>query len=579
MKIYYKKDYTVLYIFYMFTIITLVLIYNNPTFDYETSFYSSTNYMIWIFLILSVLGSIIYSIILLSYERNGRFFVPIVFLILLDNFIILSLPELRGYVIYGDADFLTHLGYAKDIILNGHFYENNVYPISHILIANISLVTNISLIQVANYISQYFFILYVSLIFILSKKIFNNHVQAIIILLSSLPFLFTSFQVEFKPQFLSLIVVPMMLYFLFNKSWSSRLLLILLIVLMQFFHPLTSIFFMISTFMMILYELSKKNFHSMSSYRHLLYINIISFILWISNFYYIWDNNLVRLVKWLRGDITTTMPIYGVENSFEKLNLTTFDIIELFFRMFGHILLYLVITIVFIVYYLRFRDKINSNFLGSSNFLDFLVIVFLSGLVLQTINISGGINLKITRGLNYITILSPIFVGLFLQQIRTGYKKIGIIFAILIISSSWIIGVFGIFPSPYIKQPNDQTTNTDIKGSEWFFKYKNPETKFIGNHINIRFSHLVLGIDATYARNDTSKFIIDKDTMIPDHFGYDKGLLLGTTFSKNNYMIISDFDKDLYTIGPWKPVGRFMLEDFENLNRERVLMIYMIMVG
>lgn len=556
-----------IFVLYFLSIIGLILIYRNPTSGYEVSIYTSNIY-IWILFIFSSLGAINLLIYFIFSEKIRKLFIiATLFLIIFNNFIVLSMPELRGYVIYGDGDFLTHIGYIKDIISHGYIY-NNIYPVSHILITNISLLGNVSIIQVANYISQFFSIFYIVLIYILSKKIFNNNIQIKLILLSSFPFLFSSvafFQVELKPQFLSLIVIPMILYFLFSKSlFPSRLVLILLIILMQFFHPLTSIFFILSFSLILLYKMIEKDYYEINTiYKYLLSISIISFFLWTSTFFY------SRFGKWLgeiRGTKTTSAlevatPVYGIE----KMHFSNFEIMELFTRMFGHILIYLIISLICIIYYLKFKEK-----KGSTKIFELLFIVFLSGIILEIINIiGGGLNLGITRGLAYVLILTPIFVGTFFHQIKKKYATIGIIIVMSIISISWIIGLLNIFPSPYIHQPNDQVTNRDIKAAEWFLDYKNPELRFISGRINIRFSQLILGINATYARDDISKYIVDKSSMIPDHFDYDKRPQLGMSFSKDMYMVISKFDIDLYTTGPWRPVGRFRYEDFNNLNYDK----------
>lgn len=543
---------------YALTIIALITIAKNPTTGYEISIYDSSFNELAI-IVASSLGAIIYVYFI---DKERKIFITLVLiLVIMNNFILLSLPGLRGYIIQGDIDSLTHLGFMKDIIQKGNS-NYIIYPISYFLIISIYLLSNIMPIQTSAYIGPIFSILYSIYIYLLSKKISNSHNQSIFILLSSLTFLFLGFEAELKPQFLSLIIIPIFLYFLFSKQlFGTKIILILLVILVQFFHPLTSVYFVVSISLIILYMLITKEKYvaatSYNNYKNLLLIGIISFILWIYNFQ-IWNFQINRLYKMINGDFSS--PINNVESSFVKLKLTIFDIVEIFIRMYGHILIFGIISIIFILYYFKFREKDSKK-----DLINILIILFISGLTIQMLIVGGGIDLNIFRGLNYVVVLTPLFVGSFLYQLKEKFTK-GLIISIiilLIISLSWLIGVFGIFPSPYIKMPNVQVTKADIHGADWFFKYKNSNVSYIGGYIYVRFSHLILGINATSIRkNDPTHW----EYMLPDHFNYDKINIMGENFTEDMFMPISIYDKLLYTTGPWKPVGRFTNKDFDNIS-------------
>ena len=110
--------------------------------------------------------------------------------------------------------------------------------------------------------------------------------------------------------------------------------------------------------------------------------------------------------------------------------------------------------------------------------------------------------------------------------------------------------------------PNVQITKTDIYGADWFFKHQNSNVSYIGGYIYVRFSHLILGINATSIRKNDPKHW---EYMLPDHFNYDKINRMGENFTEDMYMPIAINDKLLYTVGPWKPVGRFTNKDFDNI--------------
>jgi hypothetical protein len=548
---------------YFLTIYGLVIISKNPTIGYEPSIYESS-FKELIILVMSSIGTFIY---LYFIDKKRKYLIAIaLILVIINNFIILSLPTLRGYIIQGDIDALTHLGNMKDIIIFGNS-RNIIYPISHILIVSMSLLINISIIQVTAYINPIFSILYVSYIYLLSKKIFDDIEKTILIALSSATFLFLGFEAELKPQFLSLITIPIFLYFLFSKqSFGTRIILLLIIVLVQFFHPNTSLYFDIGIFLTILYMFIKRQDNIMVSYndyKNLLSIGMVSFTQWIYNFK-IWSQEIIGLFKMINGKVSS--PAGDIQSSFAKLKLTRLEIAEVFIRMYGHILIFVIISFIFIAYYFKFMKKEPKN-----DLINILIILFVSGLIIEILIIGGGIPLVFFRGLNYVIVIAPIFVGSFLYQVKKRYHMKQIMIRIMIgivilaiISSSWLIGTFGIFSSPYIEKPTDQISKTDMFGADWFFKYKNPNVDYIGGHIYIRFSHLILGVNETNRRSNRAYSRMEYN--LPDHFNYDKLNILGKNFTRNTYMTIAIYDRLLYTEGPWKPVGRFVTKDFDNLN-------------
>lgn len=98
---------------YALTIIALITIAKNPTTGYEISIYDSSFNELAI-IVASSLGAIIYVYFI---DKERKIFITLVLiLVIMNNFILLSLPGLRGYIIQGDIDSLTHLGFMKDII-------------------------------------------------------------------------------------------------------------------------------------------------------------------------------------------------------------------------------------------------------------------------------------------------------------------------------------------------------------------------------------------------------------------------------------------------------------------------------
>lgn len=558
------KQKIILTLLYVLTILSLAIMSYNHATGYELSIYNPIQ-TVWVLLILSSLGGINLVVYFwFSDKLTKNILIITLFLILINNFIILSMKNLRGYVFYGNADALTHMGYVRDIVSNGYISLDNIYPVTHILIGYISLVSNISTLEIANYIVPLLSILYILFIYILSIRIFNNRILAIPIILSSTVFIFSFFHTDLKPQFISLMTIPLILYFLYStKEIHLKIPLILLIILTPFFHPFTNLFFIISIFLVITlsYSLKIRYNESCRIVWHLLFISIVTFVFWVSSFNRVWGSSIVKLGSWLKGDVVAPITS-GVPTIFEKLNLSSVEIIELLTKLFGHIIIFVGVSSIYIIGPLR---KDRKYFI--------LSIFFLSGILLQLTIMSGGIGLKVHRALSYATILSPIFVGSFFYHVKNIYsgKTIGCVVIMLIVSLSWLIGALSIYPSPFIMLPNDQVTKADVYGAEWFYKYKNDMTRFIYLNVGIRFAHLTIGVDNTTKRSDISPYTTEKRNIIPDHFNYLRNEWLGQSFKRDMYMTISEYDKQLYTIGPWRPVGRFTYDDFDKLNYDQTV--------
>ena len=129
---------------------------------------------------------------------------------------------------------------------------------------------------------------------------------------------------------------------------------------------------------------------------------------------------------------------------------------------------------------------------------------------------------------------------------------------VLILTSSSAIGVFCLYRSPWILQPNWQITYADISGSHWASHYA-AESK-------MAFSEM--GWIQAYVQ-----------TEMPDHFGYHEHEILGESLKQDTIILLgkrfklASDDPVLSKKGMICPsiMARqgFNKEDFEKLNEDR----------
>ncbi len=116
--------------------------------SYEASIYNSTPIIFWISVYISTAFSLI-AVLFSTYNHSfGKYRLSIPMFILFMSFImLLGLPIIRGYyILNGEGDTGTHLGFFEQIINNGHIPANVFYPILHIYTAELSLISNCNII-------------------------------------------------------------------------------------------------------------------------------------------------------------------------------------------------------------------------------------------------------------------------------------------------------------------------------------------------------------------------------------------------------------------------------------------------
>jgi hypothetical protein len=571
---------------------TLSIIANSAASGYEISIYTNISPLVWIFL----LGSIIGGVTIITYQasrkdcKSNDYFWLVGFLILIiSNFIILSLYIFRGYYIYGHGDVLSHLGMMKDILLSGHISQDNLYPVTHILITQIAEVSEISHVLVAKYLHVFFSILFMLYVYCLSKAIFHNRSYVLLSTAASITLFFSLFQTGIYPHLLSMLMLPLFYYLYFKtleeRSLEFEILFITLLIMYPFFHPISALIVILS---LVVMEFSKvlyfvlKNKQIIQATRQIrtshILISFITFSLWILSFRQ-FRYNLQYLVKWLSGEASHIAQMSETVGKLEKLHIHRFDIVELLLKMCGDDLIYIILSLiaVFIIFKKIVRsddEKLEKAFMVS--------IWFLLGSLLS---IFSFISFRIhdpyrILNLNFSMVVTPLLVGYALSEsfrkhemkLKSIWSYVVIVIIVSLIVLPATIGIFSLYTSPYINQPNSQVTQMEIEGMTWLFNYKDRTIKTIEIlSITSRFADAILGYNWHNERNDISTRSSEgKNRFIPDHFNYSYHETLGESLVRDNYAIISKYDRVLH-LSVWNVIGRFNENDFERLNYDKTV--------
>jgi len=572
---------------------SLYMLANSEASSYELSIYNVINPLVWIFLVLSIIGGIIIitegSFIyraspLSSVKRISNNFWMIGFLILImANFVILSVSVFRGYYIYGRGDIMTHLGITKEIISHGYTPYNDFYPVSHIILAQLSVLTNVSYILISRYISVIYSIFYMMFIYCLSKSLFNDKRYYLIATEASVVIFFCLFQTNMYPHLLSVLTLPL-LYYLYIKSSGNpapefKIIMVIVVLLYPFYHPITALmviffFIVLAISKMVNQAIERKtstNDKKGSSFNIVL-LSIISFTIWIFSFSYL-RGSLRYLFGWLSGEASYLSQTTQVVGILDKLGLSIFDIIMLVFRMLGDDLIYIILSSIAIIM-LFVQSKSDES--KCKNLL-YMGVWYICGILLSVMFfISYHIHDPYrVLNLNFIMTLTPSLAGYSIFKLTnrknaTRYGQyIAIAICIILIIIPTIIGIFSLYPSPYIDQPNSQITQTEVNGMTWLFSNKDRDVKTREIlSITYRFADLIMGYKWQESRTDISTKSVDKvNAYIPDHFGYQFNSTLGGNISTSCYTITTDYDRSVYS-ELWGSIGKFTEEDFKKYSND-----------
>jgi len=507
--------------------------YFSPAQEYETSIYLKTPIYFWIIFLINfilILSNIFYYL----NKNSAQWKINYVYLIILNIFLI-NLYNLRGYyMLFGNSDAATYLGYSKDVLNYGTF-GTNFYPYLSILNVIISIFCNLDVLFILKIIPTIFYIIYNIFLYLFSSSIIKNQYYIRIFLLISIPLFYSSFFISYYPMLLSILLIPLTLYLLNKERLDNRysILCIMIFSILIIFHPITSLFILLYKILFYLYDLKNKSTYYNNSY--IIIVIMALFNMWFLNQVIIIKDVFRIIAQILEGDITTlTSTQYyvsslGLLNSIKFLLLTNADEIIYFS-------LSLIIGIVLLL-----KDKKGKI----RNYVYIYIISLISYFVLFLTTRIHEPDRLLNLNPNLILTLPIISMGIYALKIKR--KNLLLSFFIILIFN---ISMFSLYPSPYITTPNPYTTKNEVNSIKWLitYKYSSTETTSIISPLD-RYENILFGV---YGLN---KFTLSYWSPTNDHF----------KIQNNTILFISKFEEIAYST-TWSFTNKFTREDFTEIN-------------
>jgi hypothetical protein len=563
--------------------ISLLIAHNSPAAGYELDIYKSTPIGVWICIILSFLGGaaiILHQIFTKSY-KNSKFWITGLIILILARVTLLYIPYIRGYELWS-GDHISYLGLTKDILLNGHFSSGNFYPITHLFLAQIVLITGIPDIIVVNLSTALISVIFVLSIYLLAGAInFSRGQQLLATVIAGSVMIAGGYNVILSPNGWSILLLPLLFYFYFMQGLMVyRILLVIFLVIYPFFHPLSALIVIISLAIIeitrrILLHSPRQRITNIAPSPKAFSIAAGLMVLVIS---LSWDLSFQQFEPGIRRiwfEISNgigTGKMSDLMQSLNQVNVHGVDFYILLVKMYGMDIILILLSGIGIFLLLKRLRRSPAMQEKHGVFPLALVFAFVGLLyIAYLVGVPG--TREIAEGqwdrriLSYLELLLPIFsiivlFNLFRKEKFPKLAFVGIISLVTLVSG---LSVVSLYPSPYVIQPNSQITHMDMSEMSWFINRKDINIDCTDIYYSVpRSADGILGVAASENRADQRA-----ENIVPlkNHFGYDTNINLGDQYPEDRYAALTRIDKILYT-SVWQNLDRFNQSDFNKLEQD-----------
>jgi hypothetical protein len=502
----------------------------SPATGYELSIYSSLPAAVWVCLITALVGGTGIVVHQALAGLKSRYWILGFCVLMLALCIILLLPAFRGYYLYGALDTKTHTDFAEDLLSRGHFQPYNQYPITHILLAQLVQASGATAQMVSEYVPVFFTVLFMLFSYLLASSVMPT-AGAALLAAATTPLFFNYYHVCTYPQSLSVMALPLLFWLYFKSSGSTslapRIAFVTMLLLFPYFHPAPAGVLVVS---LLGAEAAKAAWRfwvkkppaaaRVDADRIALeptLIASVAFLTWISS-QAIFAKTIWNTLGWLRGEIAAVPRVAEVETLLQTTGLTVADQFVLGLKMYGDNLVYLSLSMLaLLILARRFVQKhaeVRNLSVLSMPFLisgPAWVLIFASTL---------SVTLGRLLGSNIMMWATPVFAAFALHELFRRWKRAGLVTVTAILLCSSVVGIFGVYHSPYILQTNWQITRQEVEGVAWYETHGRP--RYPSAFASLGFVAMVPG-----------------RLTVPDHFGYATHEMLGESFPLDTYLLLS----------------------------------------
>jgi hypothetical protein len=579
---------TLTFLFFLLSV-ALIITWNTPATGYESSIYWSTPLILWISVIASVIAGITLVVVSIAKNEldNNPYWKIGFLLVFLSYAVCLGLFIIRGYYMWCmTGDPASHIGWIKETLNMGHTPTSLFYPITHIYLSEIVMLTSLDVLLLHKLIPLIFGLLCVLFMFVLAKAIFTQSPAACLLVGIISCCLAYSWYLRLTPNILANFFLPFVIFLVYRylqrETWTWAVPLMICLILMPVFHTVPTIvlivvFISICALAVFLYiypyikaqrQQWKLSISMDSGYRAitLLFIVIIWWIFWISLFS-VFNGQVISFYE----TITSEKDDRWVDDLMDTASTASaygYNVIEHVIRsLWGQIILCAISALSVPLIVKEFYKSRKNIFLVS------LSISLLSTILLAVAFYLFRLGFTPQRFLFAIPMLGSFLTAYFLSFILTrkidGYHilldtRVKSTFVIIVVCSLFVGGLFALYPSPYTLSVSWHDTHSDVEGLLFVYEHRDVDIPLMGIVTNSgRFSHALL----TLEERGVQKLSLDlADQRVPYRFGYDTNLSISSVYTRETDVLITEKDKRMYVDTlPEVEESRYSRQDFERL--------------
>jgi uncharacterized membrane protein YecN with MAPEG domain len=554
----------------LLVISTAIVLTTPPATEYEISLYESYPAPFWG----CVIGTLFAGALLIFGsigDPDERSWVLGTVLMLATDALLLLMPLIRGYVMYGDADPLTHLGYVQDIVNTGATGAN-IYPLAHLLVFATADATGLEAMTLAMLTPVFFSAVYFGgMIYLLFQVADSRRGFLLGLPFVLLPILGYS-HLLFRPFDFSILLIPVVLY-LFLKSQrhptpAIRAVLVLTLLSLLLYHPLTAVF--VTGIFMLYYVVQyvpriRTIYRSPTSSFGLSLAIIVS---WYSNF----PGVILRfdtIYRVLFGTEASDAPVQAYAQTAEEATPALIDIVRFITFRFGTELVLFVLggglfgVALLLSFGKRYELDTRTTVMGAV--VGVFGIVGLLFLLLDLI-VTQERPWQVAK-IGSVLLLGPLFhIFWSRHKQRTlslaGSTKSVATATVLILV---VLSTLTLYPSPLSGMTNDQVTAMEVEGSQWLTEHETGDKELYHFDIEYRRFH--------HAEHGVSEGLPFWEQFLPPHFNYTTTRYFGQNYDSGKYVMINRKGRIFYqeTFPDYPQRWKYTSQDFQRFNRDRTV--------
>lgn len=452
------------------------------------------------------------------------------------------LPVFRGWALYGrgDADVLTHIGLAREILQSHSIPIGNIYPGFHVLLAEFDL-AGIDIDTLPLLLMAVFTILYLTGIYLFVRELTGDGRIGVVVLAVAIVPLYSQFQHAFLPAILSFMLLPVFL-FLVERYRTTGLTSYLALSLALAFvfvvsHPVTTLLAIV----VLVTAMAARAVHARLSSEPFdgeTYVPATAMLgvggaIWYGQFPWVRESLLVALGV-VEEDNPTVAETYGAQQveGAQSLQQLVLGFVQSYGPIFFVFCLAALGAVIALVRVWRHESSYADVWLPTQ----YAASAAVTGLGIFTYIVAH----HPVRNAKYSIFVATLLAGVFLYRVvrprtqrrTTGRRAAAVLFVALLLVSLPIA-----VANTY--HPHTHLTHTERDGTEWVYDNHDPDHLTVNHHTSVKMRNYLYG--GQYAESQFEG--IGDDSPMPDGFGYETNDRLSETVNgRETYLVTKEFD-------------------------------------